>query len=1807
MTHRHSRSVLAVIVLGFGLAGAFLAARAGAQSGVIIEKRNIVTRGEHGPVPVPNPLRHVPDELLLRLKPGLTQAAAARALGAVALKGSRRFRSVEHLYHIKLASGVKLQQALRTFRRNPDVLYAEPNYVVEAFATPNDPGFPSQWSLANTGQTGGVPGADIGALGAWDATVGSAEVVIAINDTGVDYTHGDLAANMWQNPFDCNGDGVDSDGNGYVDDCHGINTLTSSGNPMDDNDHGTHVAGTIGAVGNNLYGVAGVAWNVKIIACKFLDASGSGDAAGAIACLDYLAGLKDRGVNIVASNNSWGGGLFSQALADAIARQQQRGILFIAAAGNSFADNDSLRTYPCTYELANIICVAATDDHDGLAYFSNYGRGTVHVGAPGVNILSTTIGDTLQTFSGTSMATPHVTGVAALLYAQNPTQDWRAVKNLILAGGEPRPALANTVTGRRLNAHGALTCAGSPVVSRVRPLGTQINVGVGAIVVVSALNINCAEPAGPMTVTVSPTGEVLTLLDDGQGSDQVADDGVYTAAWTAPPGDAFDLNFPDGSVVHVQVATRLKPGFPVQAFAGAGSYHGGPAIHVLVGNIDADPRLEILVTGLAQGPLHAWKSDGTPAPGWPALDPPGAAYPALGQLSLTDPGLEVFSGHFASPSRLGAHSGSGAALPGWPRNSANYVASPPSLASIDGSGFDTIFTEEEDWKLHAYRADGTILPGWPATTFVGGQERHTPAIADLDGDGIPEIVTASGSVSPGGVSLLAYRRNGTLVPGFPVSFNGHVDTYPVIGDVDGDGQLDIVVAGRVGSGDGVYIFSANGTLKRTMQASGSVYYGTALALADLDGDGIPEIIMQTNSAVNAWKGDGSIFPGWPVQVGPNTWLGNAGPVVGDVDGDGRPDIVVLAIQNSGNAGDVLVFHANGTLLPGFPIHLAGLGSGAVPAIADIDLDGRNDIIVASDFWSGVSGYYDKVWAYDLGGPTPHGPIQWGQFMGGPKHDGLYRAVQGTSVTLGVSRVGLGSGAVTSSPAGIDCGTDCSETYAVGTVVTLTAAADSGSTFTGWDGACIGQGNPCTLTMEGGRVAIAKFARPATLTVSTSGSGTGAVASNPSGITCGSDCIEDYLSGTTVSLTATASAGSIFSGWSGACAGTTNPCTVTMDGAKSVTASFGPAAMLTVAVAPSGSGTVRSNPAGVDCGSDCTETYPLGTGVTLTAYVSAGTVFTSWSGACAGQGNPCSLTMGADRSVTANFTPFYTMSVSRAGAGTGTVTSTPAGISCGFDCSEPYSSGTTVTLTAAANAGSAFVGWTGAACAAQGNPCTVTMTSNTFVTANFASTVTLSVSTIMAGNGVVTSNPSGINCGSDCSEPYPVGAVVTLTATPAAGYMFDGWETAPCSGQGTCTVTVTTNQTIVARFRQLFTVSLAIAGSGTGTVVSNPVGIACPGDCSEPFPSGGTSVTLTATPDAGSIFSSWSGDMCGGQGPTCQLVMGANYAITASFTRVYGLTVTRAGVGSGVVSSSPAGISCGTDCTETYNTGTTVTLTATAAVDSIFMGWSGGCTGATCTVTMTADRTAVATFAPNQPDLVETSVSDPPAAAAPGSTFNVTDTVLNQGGVSVASSTTRYYLSLDTVKDGTDRLLSGTRGVPTLAAGATSTGSRTVTIPSATPLGTYYFLACADDLAQRAERNEANNCVPSSGTIQVTRPDLLETAVSAPPATAVRGTSFSVTDTVLNQGALAAGTSTTRYYLSANPVKDGNDRLVGSRSVPALGASATSTGTASVAVPSNMSLGAYYLIACADNTTNVTESDETNNCLASDTSVQVTKP
>ncbi len=293
------------------------------------------------------------------------------------------------------------------------VRYAQPNYIHHADLTPNDPSFNQLWGLLNTGQSvGGVvgkAGADISATKAWDISTGSKSIVVGVVDTGVDYNHPDLAANVWSNPGGIGGCAIGT---------HGYNAITKTCNPLDDNDHGSHVSGTIGGVGNNGVGVAGVNWNVSIMGLKFLDASGSGSTADAITAMDFAINAKIAGVNVRVLSNSWGGGPFEQALLDEINKAGANDILFVAAAGNSALNNDTSPHYPSSYKAANEIAVAATDENDGLAYFSNWGATSVNLGAPGTNILSTTRNNTYAYFNGTSMATPHVSGVAALLLSK---------------------------------------------------------------------------------------------------------------------------------------------------------------------------------------------------------------------------------------------------------------------------------------------------------------------------------------------------------------------------------------------------------------------------------------------------------------------------------------------------------------------------------------------------------------------------------------------------------------------------------------------------------------------------------------------------------------------------------------------------------------------------------------------------------------------------------------------------------------------------------------------------------------------------------------------------------------------------------------------------------------------------------------------------------------------------------------------------------------------------------------------------------------------------------------------------------------------------------------------------------------------------------------------------------------------------------------------------------------------------------------------------------------------------------------------
>lgn len=409
--------------------------------------------------------------MLVRLKAGTGanwNAIAAETDAAEVKRGGRGI----FLLHSRSQNISKLLERLA---RHAEIELAEPNYILQAVRTPNDTNYGQLWGLRNNAQTvlgvTGKSGVDIAAAPAWDISTGNTSQVAAVVDTGVDYNHVDLAANMWSAPaaytVNINGTPVTCPAGS-----HGFNLVSFSCDPMDDNDHGTHVAGTIGAAGNNAVGVTGVNWQARIMAVKFLDASGSGTSFDAINSLEYLIQTKaafggDGGsADIRALNASWGGGGFDQFLLDAIHDANAAGILFVAAAGNDTSNNDLVPFYPASFNAPNVIAVAAFNNLDQLSWFSNFGAASVDLGAPGESILSTKRGGGYVYFSGTSMAAPHVTGSAMLVLSRCPL-DTAGLRSVLLTGTSADTALkGKTVTGGRLNVNKALTsCAAyvSPV------------------------------------------------------------------------------------------------------------------------------------------------------------------------------------------------------------------------------------------------------------------------------------------------------------------------------------------------------------------------------------------------------------------------------------------------------------------------------------------------------------------------------------------------------------------------------------------------------------------------------------------------------------------------------------------------------------------------------------------------------------------------------------------------------------------------------------------------------------------------------------------------------------------------------------------------------------------------------------------------------------------------------------------------------------------------------------------------------------------------------------------------------------------------------------------------------------------------------------------------------------------------------------------------------------------------------------------------------------------------------------------------
>lgn len=447
-----------------------------------------------------------PSRILVRWEDGLARSAP-------------NFTRTEPLgngiYRVTLAPKVSVTDALRELRQQSSVEIAQPDYRVHIAAVPNDPKFSSSWGPNNTGQDGGLADADIDATEAWDVTTGTRNTIVAVIDTGIEYRHPDLTANMWLNIDEIDGNSIDDDANGYVDDIYGWDFVGNTPNVLDDNGHGTHVAGTIGAVGNNGIGTTGVSWNTRLMALKFLDADGGGFTSDAILAINYAVA---NGAKVI--NASYGGGAYDDATIATIKSARDLGVIVVAAAGNEKSDTDFTPNFPSNYPQDNVISVAATDRNDKLAWFSNFGDQTVDIAAPGEDIYSTVLGNRYAFYSGTSMATPHVAGAVALVWDAHPTWTYRQVIGAILQTADPLPVLNGKVASGRLNVADAIVFDGASLPATSTPTEGPIVTGVefaGKNTQISRAQVTFSKPINPDSFTLGdvqlldPKGKVVKL------------------------------------------------------------------------------------------------------------------------------------------------------------------------------------------------------------------------------------------------------------------------------------------------------------------------------------------------------------------------------------------------------------------------------------------------------------------------------------------------------------------------------------------------------------------------------------------------------------------------------------------------------------------------------------------------------------------------------------------------------------------------------------------------------------------------------------------------------------------------------------------------------------------------------------------------------------------------------------------------------------------------------------------------------------------------------------------------------------------------------------------------------------------------------------------------------------------------------------------------------------------------------------------------------------------------------------------------
>jgi subtilisin family serine protease len=945
--------------------------------------------------------------ILVQFKEGVNLSADMQLLPGVHVGERPAPLLLPNLYEINLDDGVTVESALAAYNGRPDLVdYADPNWYRTLQGVPNDTNFGQMYGLNNTGQSGGTADADIDAPEAWDITTGSGNFIVADLDTGVDYNHPDLKANLWVNPGEVAGDGIDNDKNGWVDDIYGVDVGNNNGNPIDTTGHGTHTFGTIGAVGNNNLGVTGVNWHVKVMAIRIFSPGYAGDNK-VIQGLNYAVA---NGAKV--SNNSWGGGGFSNTLFNGIKNARNFGHIFVCAAGNAGSDNDANPFYPANFNLDNVVSVGASDRNDKMAGFSCFGANTVDLFAPGVSVLSTVpvSQGSYDFYDGTSMACPHVTGAIALLWDNAPTMTYKQVIARILSTVDVKPAFAGKcVTGGRLNIFNALNRA--PTLNNI-----------------ANQTINELSPFSLQFTASDPNpGDVLTysLVSAPPGATVNAATGLFT--WT--PTEA------QGPGTYTITAKVTDNGFPQLSDQKSfqitvNEVNDAPVFNPGIGNktVNEGSTLSFTVTGsdtegnpffftLASAPVGATINPNTGLFSWTPGESVGPGtvnvtfriFQNTPFFAFTDETIQITVNEVNVPPVLG-NIGNKTAFEGsalkfqatatdadLPANGLTFsLVNGPLGATLDSkTGF---FSWTPDESFGGSTVNATIRVTDNGTPNLFDEETFQIAVTEVNLP--PDLLPTADQELIRGASLSlamtvtdpdtpANKFTFSLEPGAP--FGAAVDPTtgvftwsplptqtltdyyftikvtdngtPALSDsetfkVTLTNRPLIVTGANNGEAPVIHVYDVKaGTERFSLMAFQERFRGGVhVAVGDINGDGTPDVIAAMGNGslprIRAFSGvDGTPITSFGTngEIIPyaRTFLGGTWVATMDWNHDGKADVVVGPGVGQGSGGIVKIFSgANGQLLTSFKPYGNGYTGGVRVSTGDVNGDGNLDIVAS---------------------------------------------------------------------------------------------------------------------------------------------------------------------------------------------------------------------------------------------------------------------------------------------------------------------------------------------------------------------------------------------------------------------------------------------------------------------------------------------------------------------------------------------------------------------------------------------------------------------------------------------------------------------------------------------------------------------------------------------------------------------------------------------------------------------------------------------------------------------------------------------